>query len=88
VVSTSWPYQPDGDGSIVRVMKRLGTASLWFVAAWVVYDMSAYALGLPRQITPLIALAAAVAVYRALTSDASRAATMLRLPRIGAASLR
>ena len=68
-------------------MKRLATASLWFLAAWVVYDMSAYALGLPRQITPMIALAAAVAVYKALTSDGSRAATMLRLPRIGAASL-
>jgi hypothetical protein len=88
VVSTSWPYQRDGDNSIVGVMKLLATASLWFLAAWVVYDMSAYALGLPRQITPLIALAAAVAVGKALSSDGPRAATMSRLARIGEASPR
>ena len=63
-------------------MKLLATASLWFLAAWVAYDMSAFALGLPRQITPLIALAVAIVVSRILTSDSSKAATMARLSHI------
>lgn len=88
VVSTSWPYQRDGDDGIVGVMKHLGTASLWFLAAWVVYDMSAYALGLPRQITPMVALAVAIVVSRTLTSYGPSTATKARLSDMSDASLR
>jgi hypothetical protein len=69
-------------------MKLLAMAGLWFLAVWVAYDMAAFALELPRQVTPLIALAGALAVSRALTSEGSSAATMSRLAQIGDASLR
>jgi hypothetical protein len=69
-------------------MKLLATVSLWFLAVWVAYDMAAFALELPRQITPLIALAGALVVSRALTSERSSVATMSRLAQIGDASLR
>jgi peptidoglycan/LPS O-acetylase OafA/YrhL len=69
-------------------MKLLAMGSLWFLGVWVAYDMTAYAFGLPRQITPLIALVVAVAVVRILTANTSRAATLSRLPRLGEATLR
>jgi hypothetical protein len=69
-------------------MKLVATAALWFLAAWVAYDMSAFGLGLPRQLTPLIALAVAIVVSRTLPSYGSTTATKARLSEIGEASLR
>jgi putative exporter of polyketide antibiotics len=40
-------------------MKILATSLVWFAASWFVYDMSAFMVGLPRQATPLVALAVA-----------------------------
>jgi len=37
-------------------MRVFLTAGLWFLAAWVCVDMACYALGLPRQATPLVAI--------------------------------
>jgi hypothetical protein len=47
-------------------MKSFATSVLWFFAVWVTYDMAAFATGMPRQATPLVALAAALIVYRGL----------------------
>jgi hypothetical protein len=43
-------------------MKNLAASITWFLAAWVIYDMSAYVLGMPRQMTPVVALAIAIAM--------------------------
>jgi hypothetical protein len=47
-------------------MKTFATSVLWFFAVWVAYDMTAFATGMPRQATPLIALGVAVIVHRGL----------------------
>jgi hypothetical protein len=47
-------------------MKTFATSVLWFLAVWVAYDMTAFATGMPRQVTPLVALGVALIVYRGL----------------------
>jgi hypothetical protein len=62
-------------------MKSFATSVLWFFAVWVTYDMTAFATGLPRQATPLIALGVALIVYRGLVvGHVARAITPFQTP--------
>lgn len=57
------------------VMKILAAAIVWFLASWFVYDITAFIVGMPRQATPLVALAIAgtvVLVLRLTSLDRSR----------------
>jgi hypothetical protein len=47
-------------------MKTLAASVSWFLGAWVAYDMTAFAVGMPRQATPLVAVAAALVVWLGL----------------------
>jgi hypothetical protein len=47
-------------------MKSLATSVLWFFAVWVAYDMAAFATGMPRVVTPLVALLVATGIGLAL----------------------
>ena len=47
-------------------MRTTFTAGLWFLAAWVSFAMAAFAVGLPSQVTPLVAAAAFVVVASVL----------------------
>jgi hypothetical protein len=47
-------------------MKTFAAAIVWFVASWFLYDITAFVLGMPRQATPLVALAIACTVGLAL----------------------
>jgi hypothetical protein len=49
-----------------RDMKALAASVSWFLGAWVAYDMTAFAVGMPRQATPLVAVAAALVVWLGL----------------------
>lgn len=40
----------------------------WFLAGWFVYDATAFMIGLPRQATPVVALAIAGIVWLGLHS--------------------
>ena len=43
-------------------MKNLAAGVVWFLASWFLYDVAAFVFGMPRQITPLVALVIAGAV--------------------------
>jgi putative exporter of polyketide antibiotics len=47
-------------------MKTLAAGIVWFLASWFLYDIAAFALGMPRQATPMVALAIAITVTLAL----------------------
>jgi hypothetical protein len=49
------------------VMRTFITASLWFLAAWVCFDITCFVLGVPRQATPLFATLVGVVVATWLT---------------------
>jgi hypothetical protein len=53
-------------------MKILLASVSWFLAAWFVYDATAYLLGASRQVTPLVALVVAISVGLALYTKAMR----------------
>jgi hypothetical protein len=62
-------------------MKIIAASATWFLGAWVVYDMAAFATGMSRQITPLVALTVALAVGVALhLHRANRHGVELRSP--------
>ena len=62
-------------------MKSFATSVLWFFAIWVTYDMAAFAIGMPRQATPLVALGAALIVYRGLlVGQTARSMTPFHTP--------
>jgi putative exporter of polyketide antibiotics len=48
------------------VMKTLAAGIVWFLASWFLYDITAFILGMPRQVTPLVALAIAITITVAL----------------------
>jgi hypothetical protein len=56
-------------------MKILLASVSWFLAAWFVYDATAYLLGVSRQVTPLVALAVALGVGFALWTKSMRRAS-------------
>ena len=43
-------------------MKNLAAGAVWFLASWFLYDVAAFVFGMPRQITPLVALVVAGAI--------------------------
>jgi hypothetical protein len=47
-------------------MKTLAASVSWFLGAWVAYDMTAFAVGMPRQATPFVAITAALIVWLGL----------------------
>jgi hypothetical protein len=51
-------------------MKILLASVSWFAAAWFVYDATAFLLGAPRHVTPLVALVVALGVGLALHARA------------------
>lgn len=55
------------DGADPFVMRIIVTASLWFLAAWVSFDITCFVLGVPRQATPMFATLVGVAVASWLT---------------------
>jgi hypothetical protein len=62
-------------------MKIIAASATWFLASWVVYDMAAFATGMPRQMTPLVALAIALVVGVGLRMGrAGRPTVALRSP--------
>ena len=44
-------------------MKALFASISWFLAAWFVCDATAFLIGLPRQVTRLVALVVAAGVW-------------------------
>lgn len=63
-------------------MKTATTSLLWFLGVWVAYDISAFASGLPRQVTPLVAFAVTVLVYAGLRAHGSRSRARVDAPRV------
>jgi hypothetical protein len=55
-------------------MKRHLVPVVWYPAAWVIYDMLAYVIGLSRQVTPLVAAAVALGIW-ALSAHADQVRT-------------
>jgi hypothetical protein len=47
-------------------MKIFAIATAWFFAGWFLYDITAYVVGMPRQATPMVALAVAITIVLAL----------------------
>jgi hypothetical protein len=47
-------------------MKTFAASASWFLGGWVLYDIAAFAIGMPRQATPFVAIAVALAVWLAL----------------------
>jgi hypothetical protein len=47
-------------------MKTFAASVSWFLGAWVVYDMAAFAIGMPRQATPFVAVGVAILVWLGL----------------------
>jgi hypothetical protein len=47
-------------------MKLFAIAIAWFIASWFLYDITAFVVGMPRQATPMVALAIAITVMLAL----------------------
>jgi hypothetical protein len=47
-------------------MKIFGIATAWFLAGWFLYDFTAFVVGMPRQATPMVALAVAITIALAL----------------------
>jgi len=47
-------------------MKTFAASVSWFLGSWVMYDMAAFATGMPRQATPFVAVAVAVLVWLGL----------------------
>jgi hypothetical protein len=52
-------------------VKRYLVPVVWYPATWVIYDMLAWAIGLSRQVTPLVAAAVALGIW-ALSLHADR----------------
>jgi flagellar biosynthesis protein FliQ len=62
-------------------MKIIAASATWFLGAWVLYDMAAFATGMSRQITPLVALTVALVVGLALhLVRANRTTVEMRSP--------
>ena len=57
-------------------MRILFTAALWFLAAWVVVDITCYVLGLSRQATPFVAALVGTVAALVLVRARSRGAAM------------
>jgi hypothetical protein len=47
---------------MIAAMKILLATAFWFLGAWFVYDLAAFAFGLPRSATPLVAASIAVGI--------------------------
>jgi hypothetical protein len=47
-------------------MKIFAIAIAWFFASWFLYDVTAFVVGMPRQVTPMVALGIAITVALAL----------------------
>jgi hypothetical protein len=65
-------------------MKILLASAFWFLGVWFVYDFAAFAIGMPRVATPLVAVLVAAGIglaLRARSVDAS-AATSGRRPAV------
>jgi hypothetical protein len=59
-------------------MKIFAIAIAWFFASWFLYDVSAFVVGMPRQATPIVALAIAITVALALRGTSfARSSTRL-----------
>jgi hypothetical protein len=43
-------------------MKILLASAFWFLGVWFIYDMAAFAIGMPRVATPLVALLVAAGI--------------------------
>jgi hypothetical protein len=57
-------------------MKILLASALWFLGVWFVYDFAAFATGMPRVATPLVAVLVATGIglaLRARSADPSAA---------------
>jgi hypothetical protein len=62
-------------------MKSFATSVLWFFGVWVMYDIVAFATGLPRQATPVVAMGVALIVYRGLlVGQVARSMTPFQTP--------
>ncbi|HZC32481.1 MAG TPA: hypothetical protein VE640_04250 [Candidatus Bathyarchaeia archaeon] len=58
-------------------MKAFAASLSWFLGAWVMYDMAAFAIGMPRQATPFVAVAVAIVVWLGLRVGAAVRSTVL-----------
>jgi hypothetical protein len=47
-------------------MKIFAIVTAWFFASWFLYDFTAFVVGMPRQATPMVALAVAITISLAL----------------------
>jgi hypothetical protein len=59
-------------------MRIVVTTTLWFLAAWVSFDVAFFVLGWPRQATPLAATLVGLAVASSLTNG-GRISTALKV---------
>jgi len=69
---TSWRWTALAHSQNGSPMRVVLTTALWFLAAWVCADITAFAIGLSRGATPLIAVLVGVAVAGWLTRERTR----------------
>ena len=56
-------------------MRTFFTASLWFLATWVMFEIACFALGTPREATPFVATTVGIAAGGLLAIRRARGAT-------------
>ena len=56
-------------------MRIFLTASLWFLASWVMFEIACFALGAPRDATPFVATSVGIAAGGLMAMRRARSAT-------------